>query len=218
VALGPYNPSEACKIGDNFLQAGFGVFMYPNGSFALNPFVVTIDNGQYTTDNFTIVPISKTELSVLHLLMCIWYEGNNKVRAHLMAYYYNSQGSIVTIFQYCNSSVPWPFSSAPYSAYTIVEAPKNPTAGNYFSMPQICGGKICDFSFWYISCGQCYLGPGKPQPNTEFEAQVDCLDSLENYNHVYAYLFCGHAGYKCCLWQFTYCFYDTVNGQTTHGL
>ncbi|MFP3234643.1 MAG: hypothetical protein RXR08_13640 [Sulfolobaceae archaeon] len=116
--------------------------------------------------------------------------------------------------QYSNT-VTWVFSSAPYLAYTIVEAPENVSTGNYISMPQISCGKIYDFSFCYISCRQKYKGPGTPQPNTEFEAQVDNL-VLSHYNYECAYPFSG--GQMQELWQFTYKFYDAKNGQTTHGL
>lgn len=118
--------------------------------------------------------------------------------------------------QYLNT-VTWVFSSATYSAYTIVEAPRNVSTGNIISMPQISGGRIYDFYFCYISCGQKYVGPGTPQPNTEFEAQVDNLDVLSHYNYEYAYPYSG-GQMQDGLWQFTYEFYDTVNGQTTYGL
>ncbi|XDF43715.1 hypothetical protein AB1303_10355 [Saccharolobus solfataricus] len=215
VALEPYNPSESSDIGLYFLQAGFNVNMYPNGSYALVPFVTTSDNG-CIVNYYKVIPISNIDMSGLYLFMCINYEGNNEVNVDLTAYYCNLQDIIM---QYSNTFT-WVFSSissVPYSAYTIVEAPKNDSSGNLISMPQISGGKIYNFYFYYISSGQSYIGPGTPQPNTEFEAQVDNLDELSYYNYEYAYPYNG-GQMQDGLWQFTYKFYDTTNDQTTYGL
>uniref|UniRef100_A0A2U9IHB6 Uncharacterized protein n=2 Tax=Acidianus brierleyi TaxID=41673 RepID=A0A2U9IHB6_9CREN len=186
--------------------------MYPNGSYALVPFVMTIDNGA-TVNYYKVIPITKTEMSELYLYMCMDYEGSNKVNVDLTAYYCNLQDIIM---QYSNTFT-WVFSSVPYSAYTIVEAPKNDSSGNFISMPQISGGKIYNFYFDYISSGQTYVGPGTPQPNTEFKAQVYNLDELSHYSYEYAYPYNG-GQMQDGLWQFTYKFYDTTNDQTTYGL
>jgi hypothetical protein len=211
IALGPFCPIAynfgVDLAGLNFLQAGVVVYYKP-GSF----FVYCLKICEYCAGN------GKT------LFCCKLYSGSIDYGFYLNIEMINKTYDSVTIAMYkmpcyklCHcfkKVVNWYLPYYPHSAYSIVEAPTNPSTNDLRELPLISGGAIKDFYFLYYNG----YGPGKPvYCNCEFVALEMCLTQMKANNNV-----CVTLARAVCNGNANECFYfnfrNTENGATTCGL
>ena len=208
IAFSPYGvgPNSAKNIGKNFLQAGYGIAVYSNNEITLSYFVTGLNNGNvyYNYENY--VPSGQ----ISQLGVNLYYEpGGGTVEVGFNVFYENGTNWHTILY------VNWPWSNAPYSALSIVEAPLYPLTDTLYELPYISGGMIY-FSFGYTSNGNGYYGPGNPAPGTSIWAGVFNLNIQAPYNYAQAEIVNGWANYAG--WDYLYQFYYPQSYAVDYGL
>ncbi|BDB98934.1 hypothetical protein [Saccharolobus caldissimus] len=207
IAFSPYGvgPNAATKIGTNFLQAGYTILINSNNEIQIQYFAVGFENGNLFYININNVPAGQ----ISQLGVNLYYESGGTVEVGFNVIYKNGT-NWHTVFY-----VEWPWSNAPYSALTIVEAPINANTNIRYELPFISGGMIY-FSFGYTSNGNGYYGPGNPAPGTSIWAGVFNLDQSSNDNLAYASISNGWA--NGAGWDYLYQFFYTQSNTVSYGL
>ena len=208
IAFSPYGVgSNAAKnIGNNFLQAGYDIVVYSNNEIALTYFITGINNGNVYYNYENNLPSGQ----ISQLNVNLYYEPSGGTVEVGFTVIYENDTNWHTIF-YVN----WPWSNAPYSALSIVEAPTYKPTGTLYELPYISGGMIY-FSFGYTSNGNGYYGPGNPASGTSIWAGVFNLNIQAPYNYAQAEVVNGWAYYAG--WDYLYQFYYPQNSAVGYGL
>lgn len=208
IALSP------CKMGtfgdsisdiiSNFVQAGYGIFVYPNNTIKIQYFAQIYKNGQLYGSCEGFVP-PRGDYKSLNIFMSLFC--GKSVCILLLVCYTNGKYWSISL------QADWLWNNTAYTTMSIIEAPETP-CGYFLELPIICGGMICySFIYKYYN-NNTFPGPYCcPAPNTRLWAFVSNLSIASHYNYAKAKPINGWWG-----WHFVYQFCYPWLGIKTTGL
>lgn len=192
------------QVSQNFIQAGYGIFVNSQNEVSIQYFVQTWVNGQIVYNNAEYVPAGRPT----YLYVYLQDFNNGTAMAQFNVYYANGSYWSTRIY----TSWPWSEQEAG-TAMTIVEAPTTPL-GYYAEIPYLDGGMI-QFDFGYSYNGNLYAGPGYAPSGTTMWAYVYNLVPSYSDNAAGASIVNGWSSPGG--WEYLYKF-NYSNGLTLYGL